>query len=142
MECLLAILNHCFRCRKAIAEGELRIGIEAPEDDHRGSQLGWYHPSCLWKTFSFQKNANKKRLDLYNLGCPPAQNSSDHQIYYIFSRESQAKPSFVTGILGGGTTQCATHTQKTAWEKWKLMDESWFVWEMEAKNGDGKGLSI
>ncbi|CAK9053186.1 Poly [ADP-ribose] polymerase 1 (PARP-1) (ADP-ribosyltransferase diphtheria toxin-like 1) (ARTD1) (DNA ADP-ribosyltransferase PARP1) (NAD(+) ADP-ribosyltransferase 1) (ADPRT 1) (Poly[ADP-ribose] synthase 1) (Protein poly-ADP-ribosyltransferase PARP1) [Durusdinium trenchii] len=49
-----------FRCKKAIAEGELRIGIEAPEDDHRGSQLGWYHPPCLWKTFSFQKNANKK----------------------------------------------------------------------------------
>eukprot|EP00435_Cladocopium_sp_Y103_P026790 s158_g6.t1 len=49
-----------FRCRKAISAGELRIGIEAPEDDHRGSQLGWYHPSCLWKTFSFQKNANKK----------------------------------------------------------------------------------
>jgi len=35
------------RCRKAIGAGELRIGIEAPEDDHRGSQLGWYHPSCL-----------------------------------------------------------------------------------------------
>ena len=51
------------RCRKAIMEGELRIGLEAPEDDHRGSQLGWYHPSCLWKTFSFQKNANKKRLE-------------------------------------------------------------------------------
>ena len=40
-----------FRCRESIKEGELRIGIEAPEDDHRGSQLGWYHPSCLWKTF-------------------------------------------------------------------------------------------
>ena len=49
-----------FRCKKAIADGELRIGIEAPEDDHRGSQLGWYHPPCLWKTFSFSKNANKK----------------------------------------------------------------------------------
>ena len=28
--------------------------------------------------------------------------NSHHQDYSIFSRESQLKPSFVTGILGGG----------------------------------------
>ena len=38
----------------------------------------------------------------YNLGLPPTQDSSDHQDYYIFSREFQPKPSFATGILGGG----------------------------------------
>ncbi len=35
---------------------------------------------------------------------PPPSNSH-HQDYYIFSRGSQPKPSFATGILGGGTTQ-------------------------------------
>ena len=30
-----------------------------------------------------------------------SQGSSHHQNYSIFSRESQPKPSFVTGILGG-----------------------------------------
>ncbi len=35
---------------------------------------------------------------------PPPSNS-DHQDYYVFSRGSQAKPSFATGILGEGTTQ-------------------------------------
>ena len=32
---------------------------------------------------------------------PPPSNSH-HQDYYIFNMESQPKPSFVTGILGGG----------------------------------------
>ena len=31
---------------------------------------------------------------------PPT--NSHHQDYYIFSRESRTKPSFATGILGGG----------------------------------------
>ena len=35
---------------------------------------------------------------------PPPSNSH-HQDYYIFSRGSQPKPSFATGILAGGTTQ-------------------------------------
>ena len=39
------------------------------------------------------------------LGLPPTQDASHHQDYYIFSRESQPKPSFVTGILGGGYTE-------------------------------------
>ncbi|CAE6927135.1 PARP1 [Symbiodinium natans] len=49
-----------FRCKQKIDAGELRIGIEAPEDDHRGTQLGWYHPACLWKTFTYKTNANKE----------------------------------------------------------------------------------
>ena len=36
----------------------------------------------------------------------PLPSSSYHKDYYIFSRGSQPKPSFATGILGGGTTQC------------------------------------
>ena len=35
------------------------------------------------------------------LGLPPNQVDSHHQDYSIFSRESQPKPSFVTGIPGG-----------------------------------------
>ncbi len=35
----------------------------------------------------------------------PLPKNSHHQDYYIFSRGSQPKPSFATGILGGGTTQ-------------------------------------
>ncbi len=38
----------------------------------------------------------------YILGLPLTQDASHHQDYYIFSRESQPKPSFATGILGGG----------------------------------------
>ena len=39
---------------------------------------------------------------------PPPSNSH-HQDYYIFSRGSQPKPSFATGIPGGGTTQHTPH---------------------------------
>ena len=39
-------------------------------------------------------DVNKEALNRYH-----------HQDYYIFSRGSQPKPSFATGILGGGTTQ-------------------------------------
>ena len=38
--------------------------------------------------------------DMIWLWPPPS--SSDHQDYYIFNRESRTKPSFATGILGGG----------------------------------------
>ncbi len=37
----------------------------------------------------------------YTLGLPPTQDSSHHQDYYIFSRESQPKPSFAT-VTGRG----------------------------------------
>lgn len=49
-----------FRCKLPIGEGELRIGLETEEDDHWGSQLGWYHPACLVRTFSYSKGANKR----------------------------------------------------------------------------------
>ena len=35
------------------------------------------------------------------LGCPPSQDASHHQDYYIFSRGSRAKPSFAT-VTGRG----------------------------------------
>ena len=35
----------------------------------------------------------------------PLPSNSHHQDHYFFSRGSQPKPSFATGILGGGTTQ-------------------------------------
>ena len=35
----------------------------------------------------------------------PRPSNSDHQDYYIFSRESRTKPLFATGILGRGHTQ-------------------------------------
>ena len=38
----------------------------------------------------------------YKLDLPPTQDCTHHQDYYIFSRESRPKPSFATGILGGG----------------------------------------
>ena len=41
----------------------------------------------------------------------PLPSNSDHQDYYIFSRESRNKPLFATGILGRGHTQC-THVKK------------------------------
>ena len=41
-------------------------------------------------------------------GVPPPRMPVTTRNIYIFSRESQPKPSFVTGILGGGTTQDTT----------------------------------
>ena len=35
----------------------------------------------------------------------PPHSNSYHQDYYIFSRGSQPKPAFATGILGGGHMQ-------------------------------------
>ncbi len=49
-----------FRCKQKIDEGELRIGIKTEETDHTGDTLGWYHPNCLWKTFNYKTNANKR----------------------------------------------------------------------------------
>ena len=42
--------------------------------------------------------------DVYGLGLPPTQYcNSHHQDFFTFlGRESQPKPSFATGILGGG----------------------------------------
>ena len=42
--------------------------------------------------------------DLDILDVAPSQDASDQQDYYMFSRESRTKPSFATGILGGGHT--------------------------------------
>ena len=42
----------------------------------------------------------------------PLPSNSHHQDYYVFSRGSQPKPSFATGILGGGTTQVISPTVK------------------------------
>ena len=39
------------------------------------------------------------------LELPPTQDASHHQDYSIFSLEPPPKPSFVTGILGGGVDQ-------------------------------------
>ena len=63
---------------------EKECGAEYPE-----------YPSglCNMKSFGYIQ---------YILGLPPTQDSSHHQDYYIFSGESQPKPSFATGILGGG----------------------------------------
>ncbi|CAL1172052.1 unnamed protein product [Cladocopium goreaui] len=89
-----------FRCRKAISAGELRIGIEAPEDDHRGSQLGWYHPSCLWKTFSFQKNANKKMGRLKRHHIPPGtiESTADIQNFHHLKAEDK---ELIQSLLDG-----------------------------------------
>ena len=38
---------------------------------------------------------------LFNGMLYPPPSNSHHQDYYIFSGESQPKPSFATGILGG-----------------------------------------
>ena len=59
------------------------------------------------------KNKIRPWVVQYTLGLPPTQDASHHQDYYIFSRESQPKPSFNTGILGGGVdpkyTSFSTH---------------------------------
>ena len=41
----------------------------------------------------------------YTLGMAPSQGASDQDNHSIFSRESQPKPLFATGILGRGHIQ-------------------------------------
>ena len=54
---------------------------------------------CDTKVFAFRHGVNN------DLGCPPAQDASHHQDYHIFRfGDPKLKPSFATGILGGGTT--------------------------------------
>ena len=43
--------------------------------------------------------------DADTLGGPPSQDASHHQDLPTFLVGNPCKPSFVTGILGGGTTQ-------------------------------------
>jgi len=60
-----------FRCRQTIASGELRIGLKQEDHDHYGSDLGWYHPACLFRTFSYRKGANpaiRSHADVRNWG--------------------------------------------------------------------------
>ena len=47
----------------------------------------------------------------YTLGLPPTQDSSHHQDYYIFSRESQPKPLFAT-VTGRGDNPSYTRIKK------------------------------
>ena len=48
-----------FRCKQTIEKDELRIGIVTEESDHAGSNFGWFHPACLWRTFVYRRNANR-----------------------------------------------------------------------------------
>jgi hypothetical protein len=66
VECARTGRSTCkeFQCKKPIAQGEVRIGIETEESDHAGSLLGWYHPDCLRRTFLYKKNANKPIDDI------------------------------------------------------------------------------
>ena len=58
----------------------------------------------------------------YALGCPPAQDASHHQDCYVFSRESQPKPSFAT-VTGRGDNPnyaaCAYREVTTAAPLWE-----------------------
>ena len=53
------------------------------------------------KTFSNQ-NKGPHLGTRYNLGLPPTQLQSPPGLLHFLARESQPKPSFATGILGGG----------------------------------------
>ena len=70
--------------------------------------LAWFIPKEV-DVLPEQKPANlalKSRWhDMTRSWVVPPPSNSHHQDYYIFSRGSQPKPSFATGILGGGTTQ-------------------------------------
>ena len=58
------------------------------------------------------------------LGMAPSQDASDHQDYYISSRESQSKPLFATGILGRGHTQGISSLKNPWREKQLLLSEA------------------
>ena len=89
------------------------VGITLPETNELPLKIG--HPkrkrSYSNHPFSGAKmlvsgrvfKSHKKKIIPWVV--PPSQDASHHQDYSIFSRESQPKPSFATGILGGGTTQ-------------------------------------
>ena len=71
-----------------------------------------------------------KRLYL-GLNYPPSQDAivTTRMTWTIFSRGSQPKPSFATGILGGGTTQAIPSLKLTVrtWKKGWLEDETTFL---------------
>ena len=55
---------------------------------------GWY--------LGMSRLGGKDILGLF-LGCgPPSQDASQHKDYYMFRIGDSYKPSFATGILGGG----------------------------------------
>ena len=80
--------------------------------------------SIAWSIFNRAVDSVAPTRLMYTLGCPPAQDASHHQEYYIFSRGSQPKPSFATGILGGGTTQCILTSTQTMLQPTKYQFQS------------------
>ena len=62
--------------------------------------------------YKLQMSSKCSSTCVYSLGVAPSQDASDHQEYHIFSRGSQPKPSFATGILGGGHPECILLTRR------------------------------
>ncbi len=71
-----------------------QIHVLKKSSSHRGVNPLDSHPSA----------AHPVSNVYLGLSCPGC--NRHRQDHYIFSRGSQPKPSFASGILGGGTTQC------------------------------------
>ena len=88
------------------------IRLERPWKDDLVSS-----PWVLWESkpskYFIKKNGNYCII----VWVVPPPSKSHHQDYYIFSRESQPKPSFPL-LLGGGTTQIIVHHRCLIYTVW------------------------
>mmetsp|Transcript_58776 Transcript_58776/g.108500 ORF Transcript_58776/g.108500 Transcript_58776/m.108500 type:complete len:242 (+) Transcript_58776:70-795(+) len=59
----------CKKCKEKLEQGELRLGWTTEEDDHWGSNFGFFHPACaviagkFWKGFKAVVPADVKGLE-------------------------------------------------------------------------------
>ena len=75
-------------------------------------------------------NNNLKEVFCATCWVVPPPSNSHHQDYYILSRGFQPKPSFATGILGGGTTQATCGSSPTTKNN---PSTSWYIliWNLQ-----------
>lgn len=59
--------SKCKECKDVLVKDSLRIGIKRKACDHFGDSLGWFHPPCLWKTFSYKSHANPRIKDVIDI---------------------------------------------------------------------------
>lgn len=113
-----------FRCKQQIEEYELRIGIMAEETDHSGNNFGWYHPACLWKTFSYKTNAN-----------PRIARGRDIQGYNSLCEEHK---EIIDDLVKNGVSSVASPVKKQAGgEKFKLT-----LSHVASKKADGESYFV
>mmetsp|Transcript_32036 Transcript_32036/g.75111 ORF Transcript_32036/g.75111 Transcript_32036/m.75111 type:complete len:245 (-) Transcript_32036:110-844(-) len=67
--------SKCKKCKEKIEQGSLRLGWTTEEDDHWGSNFGFFHPACAviagkyWKGYQPVEVFKVKNLDKLGAAC-------------------------------------------------------------------------